>query len=75
MNKTSTQKLLIQYIYGEMPDAQNLFIEELMQDSSGLKEQHDLLLSAQRKLPKFTLYPRKSTIQNILEYSRPAVCV
>ena len=75
MNKTSTQKLLIQYIYGEMPDAQNLFIEELMQDSSDLKEQYDLLLSAQRKLPKFTLYPPKKTIENILAYSRHQVCV
>lgn len=74
MNKISTQKLLIQYLYGEMSDAQNLFIEELMQDNTDLKEQHDLLESAQRQLPKFTLYPRKRTIQNILEYSRPAVC-
>jgi len=75
MDKTSTQKLLLQHLYGEMSDGQNLFIEELMQDDSNLKQQYDLLASAKHRLTKFTLYPSKKSIQNILEYSRQEVCV
>lgn len=75
MDKRFTQKLLIQYIYGEISDAANFFIEEMIQEDSALKEQYDMLLSAERQLPKFRLYPPKKTLQNILEYSRREVCV
>ena len=74
MDKKSTQKLLLQYIYGEMSASQNLFIEELLQADANLKAQHDALAIGQ-VLPKFTLYPRKKTLQNILSYSRSEVCV
>ena len=75
MDKKSTQKLLLQYIYGEMSASQNLFIEELLQTDTNLKAQHDALNTSQLQLPKFTLYPRKKTLQNILSYSRSEVCV
>lgn len=75
MDKKSTQKLLIQYIYGEMSDSQNFFMEDLLQEDTHLKEQHDRLLIAQRQLPKFRLYPPKKTLQSILDYSRREVCV
>ncbi len=75
MDKKSTQKLLLQYIYGEMSASQNLFIEELLQTDTNFKAQHDALTTSQLQLPKFTLYPRKKTLQNILSYSRSEVCV
>ena len=75
MDKKSTQKLLLQYIYGEMSISQNLFIEELLSTDINLKAQYDALNTSQSKLPKFTLYPRKKTLQNILDHSRNRVCV
>ena len=75
MDKKSTQKLLLQYIYGEMSASQNIFIEEFLQTVTNLKPQHDALTASQLHLPKFTLYPRKKTLQNILSYSRSEVCV
>lgn len=74
MDKKSTQKLLLQYIYGEMSASQNLFIEELLQTDANLKAQHDALNASQLQLPKFRLYPPKKTLQSILSYSRTEVC-
>jgi len=69
MDNTSTQDLIIQYIYNELSDTQRVEVEQLLDHNFEAKEMHDSFLHSLKGLPKVTFKPRQTSVDSILQYS------
>ncbi len=70
MKQTYTEEQLIQFIYGECDILERLEINDAIENDTFLKDSYLSLLDAYKMLPKVKFSPSKSTIEEIIEYSK-----
>lgn len=68
-----TQEELLQYMYAETSIEKTASIKAALQSDWDLREQYEVLVSAQQSLEKVTLAPRKKAIDFILNYASKQV--
>jgi len=68
-----TQEELLQYMYGETSHERTAIIKAALETDWNLREQYEMLASAQQSLEKVTLSPRKKAIDFILNYANKQV--
>ncbi|MBL0356174.1 MAG: hypothetical protein IPP72_04495 [Chitinophagaceae bacterium] len=68
-----TQEELLQYMYAETSIEKTAAIKAALQTDWNLREQYEVLVSAQQNLEKVTLAPRKKAIDFILNYANKQV--
>jgi hypothetical protein len=64
-----TQEDLIQYMYAETSLEKTSAIQQALKADWKLKEEYDLLASAQQGLEKVSLAPRKKALDFIMNYA------
>ncbi len=64
-----TQEDLLQYLYSETSIEKTATIKAALKTDWNLREQYEVLTSAQQGLEKVTLSPRKKAIDFILNYA------
>ena len=64
-----TQEDLLQYLYRETTTEKTAAISQALETDWNLREQFEVLTSAQQSLEKVTLSPRKKAIDFILNYA------
>jgi hypothetical protein len=64
-----TQEDLIQYMYAETSNEKTISITQALNTDWKLKEEYELLTSAQKGLEKVSLSPRKKALDFILNYA------
>ncbi|HRO08842.1 MAG TPA: hypothetical protein PK611_02835 [Saprospiraceae bacterium] len=69
MAQIYTDKLLLKLIYGELDLFTKLEMEFAMDEDSTLLKQYNQLKSGYDTLPKVTFSPKKSVIQQLLDYA------
>jgi hypothetical protein len=72
MKQTFTQDQLIRFLYKETSASETFAIKQALNDSKELMEEFRLLQYAQQQLPKIQFRPKRSSVQNILRYSKSA---
>lgn len=70
MQQNFTSELLVKYLYHETTPAERRAINEELIDNYLLREEFSELLYAFQQLPKVKFEPSKTSIQNILNYSK-----
>lgn len=70
MQQNFTSELLVKYLYHETTSAERRAINEELIDNYLLREEFSELLYAFQQLPKVKFEPSKTSIQNILNYSK-----
>jgi len=70
MTHNYTPELLITYVYGETDIADRLELEYALENNAQLKAQYLDILNSYKNVPKVTFSPKKSTLDNILNYSK-----
>ena len=70
MTHNYTPELLIKYVYGEADIADRLELEYGLENNAPLRDQYLDILNSYRNVPKVTFSPKKSTLDNILNYSK-----
>jgi hypothetical protein len=68
-----TQEDLLQYLYRETSPEKTEAITAALETDFSLREKFDVIKSAQQRLEKLTLSPRKTAVDNILSYAEKAV--
>ncbi len=68
-----TQEDLIQFMYKETSNEKTTAIKAALEMDWNLREQYNLLASAQQSLEKITLSPRKKALDFILNYAAKPV--
>lgn len=69
MTHNYTPELLIKYVYGDTDIADRLELEYALENNAVLRAQYLDILNSYRNIPKVTFSPKKSTLDNILNYS------
>lgn len=69
MTHNYTPELLIKYIYGETDIADRLELEYTLENNAQIRAQYLDILNSYRNVPKASFSPKKSTLDNILNYS------
>jgi hypothetical protein len=67
---TSTQNEILRYVYNETSSSENVFIENSIAKSNELLDYYLDCLEIKKNLSSVVLYPKDSTLNNILEYSK-----
>lgn len=70
MKQTFTTDQLIRFMYRETSASEAFAIKQALNNSKELKDEFRQLQAAQRQLPRVKFSPRRSTVQNILRYSK-----
>ncbi len=70
MKQTFTTDQLIRFIYKETSASESFAIKKALNDSTELMRAFQELQAAHQQLPKVTFSPKRSTLQNILRYSK-----
>ncbi len=70
MAQLYTKSNIVQFIYQELDLFTKLEMEFAMEADSTLMEYYDFLKEGYNTLPKITFSPKKSLINNVLEYSK-----
>ena len=70
MTHNYTPELLIKYVYGETDIADRLELEYALENNAPLRAQYLDILNSYRNVPKVAFSPKKSTLENILNYSK-----
>lgn len=70
MTHNYTPELLIKYIYGETDIADRLELEYALENNSQLRAQYLDIYNSYKNVSKVAFSPKKSTLDNILSYSR-----
>lgn len=70
MTHNYTPELLIKYVYGETDIADRLELEYALENNALLRAQYLDILNSYRNVPKVAFSPKKSTLDNILNYSK-----
>ncbi len=70
MKQTFTKNQLIRFMYKETSASETFAIKKALNSSSELMEEFQLLQSVHQQLPKVRFTPRRSSVQNILKYSK-----
>ena len=68
-----TPEDLLQYLYKETSPEKTLAIRAALETDWGLREKLEVITSAQQRLEKLTLSPRKKAVDNILRYAEKSV--
>ena len=68
-----TQEDLLQYIYGETSSEKTAAVKAALETNWNLREEYQVLISAQQSLEKVNLSPRKKAIDSILNYATKQV--
>ena len=68
-----TQEDLLQYLYKETSIEKTLAIWTALETDWSLREKLEVIISAQQRLEKLSLSPRKKVIDNILKYAEKSV--
>ncbi len=68
-----TQEDLLLYLYKETSPAQSAEIKAALESDWTLREQFEVITSAQKQLETLKLSPSQQTIDNILSYAEKAV--
>ncbi len=69
MTHNYTPELLIKYVYGETDIADRFELEDALENNAPLRAQYLDIHNSYRNLPKVAFSPKKSTLDNILNYS------
>ncbi len=72
MKQTFTTDQLIRFLYKETSASETFAIKQALNSSKELMEEFRNLQAAQQQLPKVKFSPKRSTLQNILRYSKSA---
>ena len=64
-----TQEDLLQYLYKETSPQKTQAIQAALETDYSLREKLEVITSAQQRLEKLTLSPRKKAVDNILKYA------
>ena len=70
MTHNYTPELLIKYVYGETDIADRIELEYALENNAPLRAQYLDILNSYRNIPKVAFSPNKSTLDNILNYSK-----
>ena len=70
MKQTFTTDQLIRFLYKETSASESFAIRKALNSSKELMEEFKLLQSANQQLPRVKFSPKRSTMQNILRYSK-----
>lgn len=70
MVKDLTLNKLIQFIYGETTCLECLEIQNAIDEDEVLRQSYLELYNGYKKFPKVKFFPKKVSINNILEYSK-----
>jgi len=70
MTHNYTPELLIKYIYGETDIADKLELEYALENNAQMRAQYLDILNSYKNVPKVAFSPKRSTIDNILNYSK-----
>ncbi len=70
MKQTFTTDQLIRFMYKETSASESFAIKEALKNSKELMKEFRELQAAHQQLPKVTFSPKRSTLQNILRYSK-----
>jgi hypothetical protein len=70
-----TPEDLIQYLYKETSPEKTAAIRAALDNDWTLREKFEVITSAQGRLEALTLSPRKSVIDNILNYAESKVAI
>ena len=68
-----TQEDLLQYLYSETSIEKTAAIKAAQDTDWSLREQYKEITTAQQRLEKFMLSPRKKVVDEILTYAEKAV--
>jgi hypothetical protein len=72
MKQSFTPNHLVKYLYHETTASENLAIDEAIAQDRVVADEYGQLLEAYQQLPKVKFNPSKSSIQQILGYSKRA---
>lgn len=70
MKQKFTQNHLVRFIYKETNAAESMAIINAIDNSYDLREQYNELLNSYQQLPKASFQPKRTSIENILNYSK-----
>ncbi|MDC1283830.1 hypothetical protein N8Z19_00325 [Saprospiraceae bacterium] len=70
MTHNYTPELLIKYVYGEADIVDRLELEYGLENNAPLRAQYLDILNSYRNVPKVAFSPKKSILDNILNYSK-----
>jgi len=70
-----TPEDLVQYLYKETSPEKTAEIKAALDNDWSLREKYEVITSAQSRLEKLTLSPRKSVIDNILNYAESKIAI
>ncbi|MBA3674414.1 MAG: hypothetical protein H0W75_05560 [Chitinophagaceae bacterium] len=68
-----TPEDLVQYQYNETSPQKKEAIKAALETDWHLKEMHDVIVSAQKRLEAFELRPREESVSKILRYGKKAI--
>lgn len=68
-----TPEDLLQYLYKETSPEKTLAIKTALENDWSLQEKLEVIKSAQQRLEKLSLSPRKKAVDNILKYAEKSV--
>jgi hypothetical protein len=68
MNKINTDDL-IQFLYNETSESQNIVIKEALENDLNLREEYEELKNTIDELGTLSYSPNAKTIENILKYA------
>jgi hypothetical protein len=68
-----TQEDLLQYLYQETSDEKTVAIRAAMETDWDLKEKFEVISSAQKRLEKLILQPRKKAVDFVLRYAEKSI--
>lgn len=68
-----TQEDLVQYLYQETSVEKSAAIKAALEADWSLREKYEVITSARKGLEMLTLSPRKSAVDNILNYAERSV--
>jgi hypothetical protein len=68
-----TPEDLLQYLYKETSIEKTAAIEAALETDWSLREKYEVITSAQKRLEKLSLSPRKIAVDNIISYSETSV--
>ena len=68
-----TQEDLLQFLYKETSKEKTQAIQAALESDYSLREKLEVITSAQQRLEKLTLSPRKKAVDNILSYAEKSV--
>ncbi|HEV8081279.1 MAG TPA: hypothetical protein VGP43_11220 [Chitinophagaceae bacterium] len=68
-----TPEDLVQYLYNETSPQKTEAIKAALETDWHLKEMHDVIVSAQKRLEAFELRPREESLSKILWHAKKAI--